>query len=178
METEMKLRNPHQEIFLALYEETFPKVCRWIQKSGGNLEQARDIFQDAIVIYYEKTNNAGFVPTINNEAYLLGISKFLWYKKLRLEQRAQQARLDINLEIEDYQEPVATEKILSYLERAGKKCMELLRAFYYDRKTMREISDQFKFSGERSATVQKFKCLEKVRDSIQEQALTTEDFYA
>jgi predicted DNA-binding protein YlxM (UPF0122 family) len=54
--------------------------------------------------------------------------------------------------------------------------MELLRAFYYDKLSMRKIAGQFDFNSERSATVQKYKCLEKVRDIVKEKSLTYEDF--
>jgi predicted DNA-binding protein YlxM (UPF0122 family) len=44
--------------------------------------------------------------------------------------------------------------------------MELLKAFYYDHCSMQEVADRFGFNGRRSATVQKYKCLEKVREEI------------
>jgi hypothetical protein len=55
--------------------------------------------------------------------------------------------------------------------------MELLKSFYYDGLPMKEIAVNFKFSGERSATAQKFKCLEKVREAVKKQSLQKTDFY-
>jgi hypothetical protein len=52
----------------------------------------------------------------------------------------------------------------------------LLKSFYYDKMPMSDIGRSFGFSGERSATVQKFKCLEKVRDTVKSKALQYEDF--
>jgi len=52
----------------------------------------------------------------------------------------------------------------------------LLRAFYYDKLSMSKIANRFGFSSERSATVQKYKCLEKVRDLVKEKSLSYEDF--
>ena len=54
--------------------------------------------------------------------------------------------------------------------------MELLRSFYYDQQPLTDIAGKFGFSGVRSATVQKYKCLEKVRETIKERSLTYEDF--
>jgi hypothetical protein len=54
--------------------------------------------------------------------------------------------------------------------------MELLQAFYYDKLPMNTIAGLFGFGGERSATVQKYKCLEKVRDIVKDKSLTYEDF--
>jgi hypothetical protein len=54
--------------------------------------------------------------------------------------------------------------------------MELLHAFYYNRQSMDEITDRFGYSSAHSATVQKFKCLEKMRDTVKEKSLRYEDF--
>jgi DNA-directed RNA polymerase specialized sigma24 family protein len=178
METETITPETRTELFMELYEETFPKVAAFIHKHGGNLEETKDIFQDALVIYYEKTQEPEFELQVNAEAYLVGICKFLWYKKNRLKSRIPETDLSVELNLEEESEPTVSEKLIQYVERAGKKCMELLRAFYYDKKSMKEIADQFEFSGERSATTQKFKCLEKVRNTIQEKSLNQEDFYA
>lgn len=67
-------------------------------------------------------------------------------------------------------------KVLRYLETAGQKCMDMLKAFYYDKLSVKDIATLFGYSGERSATVQKYKCLEKVRDTVKQKALTYEDF--
>ncbi len=54
--------------------------------------------------------------------------------------------------------------------------MELLKSFYYDQLPLADAATLFGFSGVRSATVQKYKCLEKVRESIKEKSLIYEDF--
>jgi hypothetical protein len=41
---------------------------------------------------------------------------------------------------------------------------------------MKELADLFGYAGERSATVQKYKCIEKVRETVKEQSLAYEDF--
>jgi len=42
---------------------------------------------------------------------------------------------------------------------------------------MKDVSEKFGFSGERSATAQKFKCLEKIRSVVKQKSLSKEDFY-
>ena len=66
--------------------------------------------------------------------------------------------------------------VFIFLQTAGKKCMDLLRSFYYDHLPLQDAATLFGFSGVRSATVQKYKCLEKVRETVKEKALTYEDF--
>ena len=67
-------------------------------------------------------------------------------------------------------------RLLHHLETAGQKCMEILKAFYYDNLPVNKIAELFGYSGVRSATVQKYKCMEKVRETIKEKSLAYEDF--
>jgi DNA-directed RNA polymerase specialized sigma24 family protein len=164
-----------QELFIHAYKTAFPKVASFVRKMGGSFDEARDIFQDALVIYYEKKVLAGL--TTDNEAqYISGIARHLWYRKFHKEKRFDPLPDHPDLQSTE-DEPRVSESILRVVEHSGKKCLELLKAFYYDRLNMKEIAVAFGFSGERSATTQKFKCLEKVRDTIKERSLNKEDFY-
>ncbi len=65
------------DFFKNLYESSFPKIARYIKNSGGSFEDAKDIFQDAIIIYYVKRQENNFHIRISEEAYVFGISKHL-----------------------------------------------------------------------------------------------------
>jgi len=166
------------QLFEALYISAFPGVARFVSKMNGTLEDAADIFQDALVIYYEKTLDNRFELTTSREAYITGIAKHLWLRKFSHDRNnvkldAAEAAIEIAV---DYYPAVNDQKLLAFLEQSGKKCLALLRAFYYERTPMKKLAHKFGFVSERSATVQKYKCLEKVRDTIKEKAFTYEDF--
>lgn len=174
----LKLSTPTRtEQFERFYLEAFPSACRFVKTMGGSLEDARDIFQDGLVLFYEKQIASGKHPIDNEKAYLLGICKYLWYQKHREQTKLVSMETLHEFEISSTKEAKVSDALLNFLEKSGKKCMELLKAFYYDRLPMKDLAKQFGFSGERSATAQKYKCLEKVRDSIKERALRKEDFY-
>ena len=42
-----------EQWIIGLYKRVFPTVARYVSQRGGSLEQAQDIFQDALIIYYE-----------------------------------------------------------------------------------------------------------------------------
>lgn len=170
-------RNTEQReaLFISLYKSAFPAVARYISKMGGSFDEAKDIFQDALVVYYERSAAAGFVISSNEKSYLLGIAKYLWFNKHR-ENNKNLPMGDIEVEADEDDESPSAGKLMYYLQTAGKKCMELLRAFYYDRLHLTDAAEQFGYSSVRSATVQKYKCLEKVRETIKQRSLTYEDF--
>ena len=164
-----------QRLFVRLYQQAFPSLARFISRRDGSLEEAQDVFQDALIIYYECLVNPSQAPPDDEVAYLLGISRNLWLKKYCAQPL--KVRLDEAQALaSDEEEWPSGHKLLRYLASAGQKCMNLLKAFYYDHVPLDELADQFGFAGVRSATVQKYKCLEKVRATVKEKSLQYEDF--
>lgn len=166
-------------MFEALYEQAFPAVARFVRSRRGTLDDAFDIFHDALVIFHEKTES-GFAVHTSPEAYVLGIAKHLWLRKFSKESRwvsLTDAEKTMILP-DDYFPQVDDIRLLRFLEHAGKRCLELLHAVYYEKQSMETIARAFGFGSSRSATVQKFKCLEKVRDTVKQKSLQYEDFVA
>ncbi|MEM9337965.1 MAG: sigma-70 family RNA polymerase sigma factor [Bacteroidota bacterium] len=157
------------------YQDVFPMACAYLRKRGGDLEAARELFQEALIIFYEKLLEDDFQPEMNDQAYLMGIVKKCW-----LRQRARSKPVEGLEGVEPIQENEPTlipQKLMRYLKQSGRRCMDLLQSFYYERISMKELSERFGYKSERSATVQKYKCLEKVRDEIKQKSVSYEDFF-
>lgn len=161
-----------------LYELAFPHVAAFVRKMGGSLDDAKDIFHDALVIFYEQTKDKDFTVKNAPEAYLLGIAKHLWIRKFKRDRkRVSLDDTELSITIPDDHFPdVSSKHLLSFLEQAGKKCLDLLRAFYYEKLSVGKIAANLGYASEHSASVQKYKCLEKVRDTVKEKSLSYEDF--
>lgn len=178
-ETMLNIVRPEEreQLFTQLYEDTFPKVAKFVANRGGTFEDARDIFHDALVILYEKIVNEERSIETSTEFYLIGIAKHLWIRKFNDDHR--------KIELDDMEKSIAIpddyfetseNRLTSLLELTGRKCMELLRAFYYENLPLQQIRAAFGFSTEHSVSVQKFKCIEKMRNTIQEKSMGYEDF--
>ena len=165
-----------EALFTRLYLEVFPSVSSFISKRGGDLEQARDLFQEALVIYYEQVVLADQPVQKSTRGYLMGVTRHLWYKRQNKELKCYSLD-DLGNELPDEKASVtSSQKLMRVLETTGKKCMDMLRAFYYEQLPLEQIAGQFGFGSVRSATVQKYKCLEKVRDEVKEKSMTYADF--
>src|SRR5579863_3022251 len=160
-----------EDPIVPLYRDSFPDFARLVRRMGGTLEQAKDSFHDALLIYLEKQKARKLQLHSSPKAYLLGTAKICW---LRTRDNGSTMPLPEGLERAEPEDPEfpsgdsgdRENGLLDLLLRSGKKCMELLKAFYYDHCSMQDIAGQFGFSGRRSAAVQKYKCLEKVREEI------------
>ncbi|MGZ3755258.1 MAG: RNA polymerase sigma factor [Mucilaginibacter sp.] len=162
-----------EALFIHLYKQAFPAVAKYVSKTDGTFDEAKDVFHDALVIYHEKAVTA---PALKNDAaYLIGIAKHLWLKRYRENSRNTPLD-DFDLSADTREDHPSTKRLFRFLETSGKKCMDLLKSFYYDQLPLTDIASAFGYSGVRSATVQKYKCLEKVRETIKEKALQYEDF--
>jgi DNA-directed RNA polymerase specialized sigma24 family protein len=167
------LTSQREVLFINLYKQAFPAVAKYVSKMGGTFDEAKDVFHDALVIYCEKTTTASALK--NDTAYLVGIAKHLWLKRYR-ENSNNMPLDDWDLGFDVQEDHPSAKRLFRFLETSGKKCMELLKSFYYDQLPLTDIAAVFGYSGVRSATVQKYKCLEKVRETIKQKALQYEDF--
>ena len=170
------LRSEREQLFILLYKKAFPGVAKYISKKGGSFDEAKDIFQDALVVYYEKVIQDRIILNTNEQSYLMGIAKHLWSKRFKENIKLTAFEGGEGGFVEDKDLTPSSEKLLYYLETTGQKCLDILRAFYYDNLSVTRIAELFGYSGIRSATVQKYKCMEKVRETIKERSLKYEDF--
>jgi DNA-directed RNA polymerase specialized sigma24 family protein len=160
------------------YVAIFPSVARLVSRLGGSLEEAKDIFHDALIIYWEQqSKNPGKI--YGSEAgYILGIVKNLCLRQYQRDKKVISLS-DAEQEIPippDFYPTVRQRRLLRVLERAGKKCLDLLRSFYYQMVPLRKIARDFNYANEHSASVQKYKCLDKVKKVVAENSLNYEDF--
>ena len=163
-----------------LYREAFPIVARTVARLGGGLDEAKDVFHDALIIYMEKKGRHAHNIKVSPKAYVSGIARILWIRRFNQHSRLVSiagSEDDLAIPADFYSlENTLPARLLAYMESAGRKCLELLQAFYYEQKSMQEIAEKFNYKTRHSATVQKHKCLEKVREqfktaSIYEEAI-------
>lgn len=164
-----------EAFFTEMYLDVFPLLARHIADRGGTIQESKDVFQDALIVFYNKMSNSSSFEIENKNGYVLGIAKKLWLKKYKSVSNARLRNKTFE-QISKENEIKNGQKLLAHLEQAGLKCLNILKAFYYDKMPLKNIAETFDYSSERSATVQKYKCLEKVRNSIKENKLDYEDF--
>lgn len=158
-----------------VYKQHFPTVMHWLQGSGGEEADASDIFQEAMVVLFEKARNEEFRLTCKIGTYLFAICKNLWFKKLELRKRMPHALPedygaeggadiayvdDLNAHEEREQH---YEQLDAALDRLGEPCSSLLKAFYHHNKSMQEIAADFGYTNPDNAKTQKYKCLNRLK---------------
>ncbi len=151
----------------------FPVVKKLVLNNGGSKEDAEDVYQEALIILLRKVQAADFVLTSSLNTYLYSICRFLWSDWLKKKNKG------IEVELENYQ-PAFNESELETLSKTesqnklaekafqqlGEKCRQLLLLFYFKKLAMKDIALQLKFSSEKVAKNQKYRCIEKAKEKL------------
>src|SRR5215216_5678904 len=125
-EPTLDIRNPkaREQFFMELYEETFPHVAKFVAHRGGSFQDAKDIFQDSLVILYEKIVREKDSIRVPHEFYLVGIAKHLWIRKFKddyIKIGLDEIEKAVTLP-EDFDEG-SENRLIALLELTGKKCL-------------------------------------------------------
>lgn len=170
---EMIRQGRDQRAFEKLYAH-FPKVRRLVRANSGSGNDAKDVFQDALIIFHRKARTADFVLTCSVSTYLFSIARNLWREELRRRNRSM-SRWDVEdmpEEEADLSSLLAREGDYTTAERAlrslGDKCLEVLKRFYIAKESLVDIARALGFAGEGAAKTRKYKCLEEARKRFRE----------
>jgi RNA polymerase sigma factor (sigma-70 family) len=155
-----------------IYKEYFPKVLGYIVKNGGTEEDAKDIFQEAIMVIYKLVDANKLEIDYDFGNFLIGISKRIWLKHLRSadihERYVQHSEHDSS---EDHPSDVELENelelglIRKYLLKLGEDCRNILmwsaEGFSND-----EIAVKMNYKSEKTVRTKKYKCKSTLKELI------------
>jgi len=153
-----------------IYRENYNMVQSLIINNSGSADDAKDIFQEAMIVLYEKVRSGSFELNCLIKTYVYSVSRRLWLKRLQQMNRyapaleSLQDTVPVEDEIEENDridnEFQAMEKAISSL---GEPCKSLLEAYYLEKKNMQEISQSFGYTNADNAKNQKYKCLMRLK---------------
>lgn len=153
-----------------IYRENFSTIQAYIVKNNGYPEDARDIFQEAMIVLYEKVKENSFVLSCQIKTYLYSVCRRLWLKRLQQQNRYYPAFELLEETVAVDEEIDAHEKLnndFNLMEEAllkiGEPCKSIIEAYYLQKKSMPEIADTFGYTNADNAKTQKYKCLIRLK---------------
>lgn len=66
-----------------VYEQSLPEIIRYVKKNSGTLDDAKDVFQEGIMVIFKKVKEDRLVLTTSFHAFLFMVCKRIWLKKLK-----------------------------------------------------------------------------------------------
>ncbi len=153
-----------------IYKAHYNMVQSLIIHNNGSADDAKDVFQETMIVLYEKVRAGGFELNCQIKTYVYSVSRRLWLKKLQQMNRyspslqSVENSVPVEDEIEKHEqiqdEYQAMEKAIGSL---GEPCRSLLEAYYFQKKNMQEIAASFGYTNADNAKNQKYKCLMRLK---------------
>jgi RNA polymerase sigma factor (sigma-70 family) len=168
----IKLRDNKSLEFI--YQQCYPMIQDLVIKYSGSQEDAQDIFQDAMIIIYNKVKKDELVLFCTFKTYLYSICKRLCMKTLEQKRKASSIALDIPKQVEApveyavdlYEEDVEKYSLfhqhLLFLKEDARKLLKL----YMENYSFKEISTIMGYKSESYAKTRKYAFKEELKRSI------------
>ena len=171
----MGLADGSDDALTQIYRRYFPMMLHFVTSNSGSEEDAKDIYQEALIVLYEKVRSGSLELHCQLKTYLYSVGRRLWLKQL-----AQRSRFMVrDIEIPALEESAADQidhdlteheerdrqfdLMADSLDRLGEPCRTLLSDFYIQHMSMQDITEKFGYTNPDNAKTQKYKCLMRLK---------------
>ncbi len=159
-----------KKIIESIYKNNYNMIQSMIIHNSGSADDAKDIFQEAMIILYEKARSGNLELNCQIKTYIYAVSRRLWLKRLNQTNRfvsntdLLQETIQVETDLEEHDDRNREFELLDKaISSLGEPCKSLLEAFYFKKKNMQEISSSFGYTNADNAKNQKYKCLMRLK---------------
>lgn len=164
------IRNKNEHALRQVYKTHYPMILNMVVTNNGTEPEAKDVYQEAIIAFYERLQQADFLLTCKIKTYLYAVCRRIWLKRL-YEKRKAPVRLDeaetfsnIDDEMNHIEESDQQfEQMKKSLSALGEPCATIIQDFYVANLSMDEIRDKFGYTNSDNAKNQKYKCMQRLK---------------
>jgi RNA polymerase sigma factor (sigma-70 family) len=171
---ELMRQGKDREVIPLLYKKVFPVVQKYITRRSGRKEDADDVFQDAMMIFYKQVIKNTFDSKYSIYGYLYKVSINCWINKVKKENRMElidemgDTKSEETMEINESMISGKDENILkSVFSDIGEKCIELLTYTIYYNLLMEDIVIRMGFTSVSAVKMQQQRCKQKLIKEIE-----------
>lgn len=151
-----------------IYKKYYRMMTKLVMTNSGTEDEARDIYQDALVVFWQKARSGKLVLTSKISTYVYSICQNLWRKELERKKRLSHEAKDSSVTI-DMDGPEREKIMARCLNQLGETCRKVLMYYYFDEMSMQEIADRLGFANTDTAKTKKYKCKQKLDELIRSQ---------
>ncbi len=162
------------QVLKLIYAENFPSIRQYVLLNRGNEDDAKDIFQDSMILLYRKIKEPEFTLTSSLGTFLYSICRFVWLKELS------SRKVHAILEDEDKNERLISDEkgIIELLERNERlglyrekfeelsdDCKRVLKMFL-NKIPIKDITLAMGYSSDQHTKNRRFRCKKSLIDRI------------
>lgn len=170
-----RIANGDEQALDYLYKKYYRMMVNMVVKNNGTEVEAKDIYQEALIVFWQKVSSGQLVLTSKISTYLYSICQNQWRKELEHRGRYSHERVDG----EEYQSHESQERrkiVMKCMAELGETCRKVLTYYYFDGLNMTEIAKRMNFANTDTVKTKKYKCKKRL-DSLIRGRYTTSDFF-
>ena len=164
-----KIKKGDESALDFLYKKNYRMMVNMIIKNNGSEEEAKDIYQEALLAFWQKAASGKLEMTSKISTFLYSICQNLWRKELERKSRHTGEDEITSSVIIDIDKKERIEVVNQCINNMGETCRAILTYYYFDEMSMAEIAEKMGFSNSDTAKTKKYKCkqeLDKVIRSL------------
>lgn len=151
-----------------IYKKYYRMMTKLVITNSGTEEEARDVYQDALVVFWQKARSGNLVLTAKMSTFIYSICQNLWRKELDRKKRLSNEEKD-SPQTMDMDSEERNKIIGQCLNQLGETCRKVLMYYYFDEMSMQEIADKLGFANTDTAKTKKYKCKQKLDELVKSQ---------
>jgi RNA polymerase sigma factor (sigma-70 family) len=167
------LKGNNAELLQLLYKSLLPKVIQMVKSKNGTEDDAKDVFQDAVIIFMREYRYGKFDITKSIEGYIFIISRNLWINTLKRNNKMIQTD-DMNIfesfgyeTAAQYDIDEREQEIKGIFKHLGKTCLEILQAQIFEGLDYKEIAEKIGLASGDVVKTYKNRCKNKLLDLLE-----------
>lgn len=164
------------KVLAYLYKQLLPRIKGYVLKNSGSEDDARDIFQDAILIFYKYVKTGKFDPENEIAGFIYSVSRNRWINLAK--QRNKMVELtdetvDKDMHYNATDEILTKEReeyVMKMFSQLGETCKTILLYSVYHKYSMTEIKIKMGFTSENVAKTKNYKCKQRLMNLVKDNA--------
>jgi RNA polymerase sigma factor (sigma-70 family) len=169
-----RIRRGDERALEFIYKKYYRMMTKMVISNSGTEDEARDVYQDALVVFWQKATSGNLVLTSKMSTFIYSICQNLWRKELDRKKRLSNEEKE-NAETPDTESAEREKIIRQCLDQLGETCKTVLMLYYFDGLSMQEIADRLGFANTDTAKTKKYKCKQKL-DELVKSLYSEQDF--
>ncbi len=157
-----------------VYTKYYRMMTKLIVNNSGTEQEAKDIYQEALVVFWQKAVSGNLVMTSKMSTYIYSVCYNLWRKELERKKRHTNEQKD-SYEFQDHDKAERIKIIGECVNELDDTCKKVLTYFYFDGRSMNEIAEKLGFANTNTAKTKKYKCKKKL-DELVKRKYSEHDF--
>ena len=152
-----QIRCGNEKALEFLYRKNYRMIVRLIMRNSGTEDEAKDVFQDSLIVFWEKVRSHKLVLTSRISTYLFSVAQNLWRKELDRKLRNSGEMKEGYIQPEwERQEKIQV--IQQCLKSLSETCRKILTLYYFDQLSMVDLAKEMGFANADTAKTKKYKC--------------------